>query len=441
LIARIERLLAGGGLDAYELYFAGERSSHVESRDGSADYVREYSSRGWALRVFRDSRMGFSYTLSDDEESVKRMVEGAFFGARYGEEDPHHGIPDRPECFPEIELALEDDPPSADEKVKFAVELEKLTRSVDSRVRRVRYSTIRESLREVSLHNSGGLNASYKSSLYVAFVYAVAEDGDQSETGFGMASARRFSELMEKMEKVASDAALRAVRMLGARRIKTGKYPVVIENHAVVDIIDVLLPSFSAKQVVLGRSALSGKLGDKIFSSLLTIRDDPLTVSGTASRPFDDEGVPSRKIELVREGVVTSYLADTLFGRKLGSGSTGSARRRGVKTPPEVAPSNVILVPGETSVNDMLREMGRGVLLTGFLGMHTADPISGDFSVGAQGLYFEGGELKYPVRTFAVSGNIFELMKRIVHVGNDFEMFGSIGVPSMAFEYMDIGGE
>ncbi|RMG56964.1 MAG: TldD/PmbA family protein [Deltaproteobacteria bacterium] len=426
--------------DCFELFTLEERVSHVESRDGRVDFARESSSTGFALRVFREGRMGFSYSFSPEKEDLRRMVEGASWGARYAHPDGDAGLPSPPDSYPRVPFRM-GPAPAPEEKSRLAVDLERETLARDGRMKRVRYATVREVLRKVRIENSLGLEGEYERSFYTAFVYAVAEEGGQSESGFGVAIRESFSDLVDAVPSVADEASMRALRMLGSRRISTGKYPVIVENGAMVELLEVLVPSFSLKNVLLGRSWLAGKRGERLFSPLVTIQDDPLLPEGTGACPFDDEGVPSRKLDLVREGVVSEFLADTRYGKKGGTGSTGSARRGGVKSPPEVGHSNVIFRPGEESPREMMGKFPRGILLTGFLGLHTADPVSGDFSVGAQGLYFEGGEVAFPVRTFAISGNIFSLLRDVVAVGSDFRLVGSIGAPSVAVSELDIGGE
>jgi PmbA protein len=267
----------------------------------------------------------------------------------------------------------------------------------------------------------------------------VAEQGAEGQTGYGFGFGRRFADL--EVDTVAEEAGLRAVRMLGARRLPTGRYAAVLENGAAAELLEVLTPSFLASQVAKGKSMLAGKRGRTIASPMVDISDDPLDAQGSGSQAFDGEGSPCRRNVLVEKGMLKGYLADAFWGRKLGTGTTASCRRPGSKTAPTVGISNLLIAPGDKTPAEMLRQAGSGILLTEFLGIHTADPISGDFSVGAAGIRFERGEEKEPVRGFAVSGNVLSLLHQVTEVGSDFRWFGNVGSPSLAVSEIAVGGE
>jgi len=193
--------------------------------------------------------------------------------------------------------------------------------------------------------------------------------------------------------------------------------------------------------VVKGRSPFAGRLGTAVAAPLLPLVDDPLDPAGESACAFAGEGTPSRRNVLVEAGILRGFLADARWGRRLGTGSTGSCRRPGPKAPPAAGISNLLVVPGADPLPALCRRLGRGLLVTEFLGMHTADPVSGDFAAGAAGLLFDGSGECEPVRGFAVSGNLPALLRRVVAVGSDFRWCGSFGAPSLAVEELDVGGE
>ncbi len=441
VVRKIKDLLAGRGTEAFEIAVISARNSSVESKELKENFMTESDSLSYALRVLKNGRMGYAYSMSDDRISLNSMVEGALFATTCKERDMCAYLPMGPFTYPSLLNECQGDPVSLQEKIDFAVALEKGTRDYDSRIKNVRYATLKESLSTLYIFNSLAVEGEYSRSLYMAFVYAVAEGKEQSETGFGFSFKDTFDGLREEREKISSEGAEKAVRMLGAKRIPTGRYPVVIENSAMTELLEVLSPSFNGKNVALGKSMVASSRGKKIFSRDITILDDPLMAGGAGSAPFDGEGVPGRHVTLVKEGVLKSFLTDSYWGKRLATGSTGSLRRGAVTSPPAIGSSNMYIAPGPHEARSLVSRVDRGVLLTAFMGIHTADTVSGDFSVGASGIYIEKGELSYPVRTFAVSGNILELMKRVSGVGKDLEMFGSSGAPTVSFEFMDIGGE
>jgi PmbA protein len=440
-IDKIEHMIAKKDVDDFEISAIESQRATIESKDKKADFISESDSRAFAVRLLKGNRLGYAYSMSDDDASLVAMVDGAVFAASYQDEDENVLLPEGPQVYPRVETSFCERPADLGRKIDFAVDLEMLTRSKDRRIRNVRYATLKESSFTFYLKSSRGILGEYGKSLYLAYVYAVAEEEGQSETGFSIEFAGTFEEIESLKDKVAEDAASRGLRMLGARRIKTGRYPVIIENGAMTELLGVLVPSFNGRNVALGKSMLAGQRGKKVFAEEISILDDPLIPGGTGTCPFDGEGVKSRKVEIIMEGTCREYLTDSYWGSKLGTGTTASLRRDNFKAGPDIGISNLYIEPGKADLGKIYGELGRGVLLTGFMGIHTADPVSGDFSVGASGIYFDGGETQYPVRTFAVSGNIVELLARVVARGRDLEMFGSTGSPSLAFEFIDVGGE
>jgi PmbA protein len=440
LFGLVEREVARRGGGQAELYLVRERTRRYDARGGGIDSISFADALSLGVRIFRNGRMGFSFGFRDSGDEIARMVEAAFFCADASDPDPAYGLPDVEGEFPEPALY---DPMWESvgdaEKAEFASDLERRTLAFDPRMKRVRSASLRETVAEVRFWNSAGRGGSWRASQYFASVESVAEQGDEGQTGYGIGFGRRFASL--SAETVAEEAGNRAVRMLGARRLPTGRYAAVLENGAAAELLEVLVPSFLASQVAKGKSMLAGKRGRTIASPMVDISDDPLDAQGSGSQAFDGEGSPCRRNVLVERGVLKTYLADAFWGRKLGTGTTASCRRPSPKASPGVGISNLLIAPGGRTPGEMLRQAGSGILLTEFLGIHTADPISGDFSVGAAGIRFERGEEKEPVRGFAVSGNVLSLLLQVTEVGTDFRWFGNVGSPSLAVAEIAVGGE
>jgi PmbA protein len=240
---------------------------------------------------------------------------------------------------------------------------------------------------------------------------------------------------------IAKNASDKAVGLLGARKIPTMRCPAVLDNHVATEILEVLAPAFLAENVLKGKSLLSGKVGQEIFSPRLRIRDDGTLSGGMATAPFDGEGVPRQNSVLVEEGRLKGFLYDTYHARKSGTVSTGNATRSSSKSPPVMGASNFFIDKGDTPFPALLQGIDRGVLLTSVMGMHTANPISGDFSVGAAGFLIENGVVTAPVKGIAIAGNILDLFKCVEMVGNDLRLFGVVGSPSLRIAVLDVSGE
>ena len=434
------RFVAGRGGGDAELCVTRTRDRRYEAREGRLDGIALADTVAFGLRVFRDGRMEFSYGFRGDAADLARMVEEAFFCAEASDPDPAYGLPDA--AGPAADLPLYD--PSVEtvpepEKGEFARILEAHALARDPRVKRVRTAALRETVATVSLFHSRGFAATRRESLCAAHVETVAEENGDAQTGYGFGVARSLRGL--NAAAIADEGATRALRMLGAVRPKTGEYRVVLENGAAAELLDVLIPSFLASQVAKGKSMFAGKVGTMVASGAVTIEDDPLDPGGSGAEPFDAEGTPTRRRELIAKGELRGFLADAFWGRKTGTGTTGACRRPGPKAPPTVGISNLRIAPGTHSPAALLEAVRDGILLTEFLGIHTADPVSGDFSVGGSGIRIANGALAGPLHGFAVSGNILGLLEKVEAAGSDFRWFGNVGAPSLLVRTISVGGD
>ena len=430
---------ARGGGDA-ELFVTRRRDRRYEAREGRLDGIALADTVALGLRVFRAGRMGFSYGFRGDAADLARMVEEATFCADASDPDLAYGLPDA--AGPATDLPLYDasvETVPEEEKWEFARSLEAQVLARDPRVRRVRTASLRETVSTVSLFHSRGFAATRRESLCSAHVETVVEENGEGQTGYGFGIARSLRGL--DAAAIADEGATRALRMLGAACPKTGEYKVILENGAAAELLEVLIPSFLSSQVAKGKSMFAGKVGGKVASPVVTVEDDPTDPGGSGAEPFDAEGTPTRRRELIAGGELRGFLADAFWGRKLGTGTTGSCRRPGPKAPPTVGISNLRIAPGGASPSALIKAAGDGILLTEFLGIHTADPVSGDFSVGASGIRIAGGTLAEPLRGFAVSGNILGLLEKVEAAGSDFRWFGNIGAPSLLVSGISVGGE
>ena len=434
------REVAGRGGGDAELYVARARTRRYEAREGRLDGIFLSDTLSLGLRVFRGGRMGFSYGFRGDDPDLARMVEEALFCADASDPDDAYGLPDPAGPHPSLSLF---DPScetvAEEEKGAFACSLESTTLARDPRMKRVRSASVHETVGSVEIRNSRGTFGARRDSRCTAWVDGVAEEGAEGQTGYGFGFARSLRGLAAA--DIAEEAAERALRMLGAARPASGEYRAVLENGAAAELLEVLVPSLLASQVAKGKSMFAGKVGERVAAECVTVSDDPLDPLGSGADPFDGEGTPSRCRELVSNGTLRGFLADAFWGRKLGTGTTGACRRPGPKLPPAVGISNLRIARGDLPLSGLCEAAGDGILLTEFLGIHTADPVSGDFSVGASGIRIAGGRLAGPLHGFAVSGNVLALLRAVEAVGADFRWFGNLGAPSLLVRGVAVGGD
>jgi PmbA protein len=268
---------------------------------------------------------------------------------------------------------------------------------------------------------------------------AVAELADEEQLGWDAQVGHFFREL--DFASCGRRAGERAAAMLGADTVPTGRYAVVLEPHVVAEILDVASEWLLGESVAKERSLLSGRVGQRIAGETVTLVDDATLPRGAATSRFDGEGMPRRRTVLMERGVLLGFLYDRLWARKCGRATTGNSDRGSFRAPPGLGPSNLIIEPGTGgSAQALDRAMGEGIRIGELIGVHTADPISGDFSVGASGQLIRGGDAVGPVAGVTVAGNLLGLLGAVSAVGSDLRLFGSTGAPSLLIAGLDIAG-
>jgi len=438
-------------VDGYEIYL--DQSSHfnVESKETKVDTFHASQSWGMAFRILNRQRMGFSYTTSsggDVSENLERIVDDAIHSAEATSADPCFDFapalnapPWHPPIFDETMEAV-----SEKAKIEKALLLEEAARSVDpERIKKVRKASYDEVISRITLINSNGLRWSYASTLASTSVTAIAEESGESEVGWDF----DFSHFPKDLDvvKVGHSAGKKALERLGGRRIGSGVYPVLLRNQVASEFLSLLAVSFLAEQVQKGKSLLKGKKGERFFSPLLSIVDDGLHPRGISTCPIDAEGMPSQRKVLVIRGQVSGYLYDRYWANRenmSSSGfrteSTGNSRRSSLTLPPGMGISNFFIEPGGHSFFQLMRDLHQGVVIEEVMGLHTVDPISGDFSLGCSGDWIEKGEKGNPVKSIAVAGNLFQLFQKVIGIGTDLRFFGRTGSPSLLVEGLEISG-
>jgi PmbA protein len=437
--AAIEAAEAGEQLEAY-----AEESTHTEvsSLRGEIEGMRLAEGRGVGVRVIRDGRLGYSWAADPTQDEVRETVRRARENAALAEPDEHNGLPaaetieSMPELFREASTRV-----SADDKVEMALALEAYTVSRDPRVTKVDMAQVGDAVSRVAIASTEGVSAEYSRTDAWSVVVTLAVEGDDTQTGFSFVIKRGLDEL--STEPVADEAVDRAVRMLGAVKPPTAKVPVVLDPFAASDFLGVLAGALDADNVLKGRSLFAGKVGERIGSEAFTLVDDGRVLIGPGACPFDGEGVPSGRTELFTDGTLNGFLHSTYTARRAGGGqrSTGNAKRGSYKGSPGVGTSNFFLQEGVTPLGGLLDSAEGGVLIQEMTGVHSgANPISGDFSVGATGLRITGGSLGEPLREMTIASTLPEMLKAIAAVGDDLRFFSSVGTPSILIGEMTLAG-
>lgn len=428
-----------GGAGEAEGYVTDASELHIEVRDGEIESLKQATERGVGVRVLVDGRLGFAFASDLSPESVAAAAARAVAMARLADIDTYRTFPQAPPAYPELQLhdaRIKETP--LEKKVALARQIEVAGRAYDARVTITEACAYQEATVGVAVANSRGVAAEFTAAYCGghAFLVAVA-DGDY-QTGFSL----RYGWHLEDVppEEIGREAAARAVRMLGAKRARTREVPVIFDPYVATSFLGVLAPALAAQAVQKGKSLFAGKVGQRVGSPLVTIIDSGLNTAGIGAGPFDGEGVPSGETVLIKDGELQGFLYDTYTAAKEGRASTGNGTRGSFRSLPDAGATNFYLVPGNLSREELLRDVPSGFYVTQVMGMHTANPISGDFSVGAAGLWIEDGAPAYPVRGAAIAGNILELLGHIEAIADDLTFVGSVGAPTIKIGRMCVSG-
>lgn len=442
-VHRAAEIMSSLPLDGFDVFLIQGQGQSISVRDGELETVTSSRESGLALRALVGQRIGLAFSFDSSPEALKETAAKAKELAELSEPDPELDpdliLAGPPEDLPRVQTVDPDrdtiDPAAKEET---ALRMERLAKEFDPRVVKVREAAFEEALSRVWLVNSKGADLSREKTLYEVGLSLLAREGDESQMGHDFSFSPLFSGL--EVEDCAFRAAEQAVSRLGARKAGSGSFPVVIDNATMAMILSVLAPAFLAENVRKGKSLLAGKEGQKIFSERVTIIDDGLYPLGAGTRPFDDEGTPHQTTPLVEDGTLSGLLFDRTEALKAGRSSTGNGKRAGIKTLPSGAVNNLYLRPGQESPEQLLAGIKEGFLITELMGLHTADPVSGDFSLGAAGTWIVNGRKEYPVQGAAISGNLMDFFGRISAVGRDLRFLGTVGSPSLALESLDVAG-
>lgn len=431
----------GAGADEAELYIRTKEGKSAEAKGGAMESIKASHDFGYAVRVFKGSRTGFSYSTSG--EDFRDVVASALAAAGHTAEDAFLGLPRLPLTVLQAEIY---DPGvsaiSSEEAVKKAVEIEEAALKSDPRIRFIRNAIASFYSEEVFLVNSNGVAGCYGATAVTAHIMAVAEEGRQTQVGWDFMGGRFLSDV--SFSEVGRQAAGRALMMLGARTMTPMKAPVLIDRAIVAELLGVLASMLSAESAQKGKSLLKDRLGQQVINPNINIIDAgllPRAMGGIATRPFDDEGVMAERKNLIEKGVLKGFMHNTYTASKAGARSTGNAVKHALSSSPSVGPLNLYLEPADgkrAGFGELLGMASKGFYVIEAMGMHTVNPVSGEFSVGVSGLMIEGGKLSDPVKEAVISGNILDLFGKIEAVGEDLRFYGSTGAPSLLFGPLEI---
>ena len=408
--------------ETVEAYVVHERDTEARAYEGKVEAFTSAESQGIGVRVVVDGKQGYAYAGTLDEDALHETLREARDNAAFAEPDEFNGVaePDGV-AIAELELyAAGIDTFSTDEKVELAIELERATLAADPRISGIESAEYIDSVYESAVATSTGIAMTERETGCYVSAYALAEADGETQTGFGFSIGRDPRELDPAV--AANDAAERATRLLGASKPSSERLTVVLDPWVTAQLLGIVGHTLTGEAVLKGRSMFAERMGDAVAHSSITLVDDPTNPDAFTATAIDGEGLAARRTPLIDNGVLTGFLHNSYSGRRAAAASTGSAVRSGFKSAPGVGAQALALVPGDRSQADLIAEIDNGFLVQGVAGLHSGvNPVSGDFSTGAEGLRIRNGSLAEPIREVTIASTVQRLLQDIIAIGDDLE--------------------
>ncbi|MBW6515280.1 MAG: TldD/PmbA family protein [Candidatus Cloacimonetes bacterium] len=428
-------------VDDIEILLSSGKSFSVRIHNQNVESFDYADSIGIGIRIIKDGRVGYAYTEELSDEAFSLIIKEAVANSETVENLEPVFFSNFPDLEQKLDIYSEElDKVKVEAKIDIAKKLESLALAADKRIFNVPYAAYSDGYGYAKIANSKGLHKESKTNHCVAFLMVLAQEGEDKKSGSDFIITRDFQKI--NPEKLVDKAVRQAIDLLNAEKPDTGQFPVVINNETMGALLSTFSGIFSAKNVQEGKSLLKGRIGQTIANSIVTIIDDGLHPDGMSTAPFDSEGYPSQKTLLINKGILTSFLHNNVTATIDKTKSTGNASRS-YKSSLTVSPTNFVLQSGDYSKEDLLKSYDRIIELVSLQGLHSgANPISGDFSLAAEGFLYEKGVKKTGLSDFTVSGNFFQILQDIEKVGND-EIFNmqSCSAPSVLIKKISISSK
>ncbi len=442
----VEQAKEGEGV---EVYVTRGTDTEVRAYDSEVESLTSADSSGVGIRVLVDgpggagSQVGFAWAGSLDPTVIAATLTDARDNARFATPDPDVVLAE-PDGTTPAPLDLWDDgvaSTSMEKKIALALELERATRGADPRIRQVSSADYADSRVEVALASTTGISSFRRRTNAFLSVDAIAGEGAETQTGTGFSIGRGPGELVP--DEAMDDAVIRAIRMLGAQKVPSAHCTVVFDPRVVSTLLAVVASALSGEAVVKGRSFFAGRIGESVGVDGLTLVDDPTDARAYGATSHDGEGLACRRNVLISEGMLRMFVFDTVSARRAGTVSTGSAVRGGFAGTPSAGCRALVLSPGTKSQEQILAAVGDGLYVQSVTGVHSGvNPVSGDFSVGAEGLLIQGGTLGQPVREVTVASTLQRMLQSVVEIGRDIRWLPGVAAgQTLAVGEMALGGD
>jgi PmbA protein len=442
LLALARGVLAGATSgEEVEVVVSRATSTTVKVYDGEVESLTSAGASGAGVRVLVDGRQGFAHCGSLEPGVLAETLAEARDNSGFGEPDEFNGLarPDGVASVPQDAWSDAVVDFAADRKVELALQLERRVLGIDPRVTAARATAFGDAWGETAIASTAGIEATHRGASCSLSTQPMARDGDETQIGWAYDTGRDPAAL--DLDRVAAEAVDRATRLLGATKPRSARMTILLEPRLAATLLSMVAGMLSGESVLKGRSPFADRVGDQVASPLLTLVDDPTRSESIGAEEFDGEGLACRPNPLIEDGVLQGFLQNAYTGRRSGTASTGSAVR-GTRSPPGVGAQLLVMSPGTRSFEELASSIDRGLYVTSFAGLHSGvNPVSGDFSVGADGLLITDGQLGAPVREMTLASTLQRLLLDVSEVGGDFEWLpGGDGACSLVIDDVSMSG-
>ena len=418
------------GASSAEASMSRTKGLSVETRHGEVETVEFNQDGGLGISLYFGQRKGSASTADLSHDALRRAVEAAADIARYTSEDPYTGIAEASWLEmspPDLDL-YHPDTISTEQAIELCASSEQAAFEVDPRITNSEGASFSSHTGLKVYGNSHGQLVGHPSSRHSVSCVVIGEDGDDMQRDYSFSVSRRYDQLLDARQ-IGREAAHETLARLNARKIATQKVPVIFRADIASSLFGHLVSAISGGSIYRKSSFLLDKVGKQVMSAGITISEQPHIRQGLASSPFDAEGVKTRDLLVIEQGVLSSYLTTSYSARKLGMASTGHAG--GIH--------NWLVSHGNEDLLALCRTMGKGLLVTELMGQGV-NTVTGDYSRGAAGFWVENGEIQFPVSEVTIAGNLKEMFMQMAAVGNDVDRRGGVLTGSVLISQMQVAG-
>jgi PmbA protein len=422
-----------------EVFYQTGESFSVDVRQQKIENIENSIEKGIGLRLFSDGKTSFTHSTDDSKSTLEIMLEKAIENLKSSDVADYNLLP-KTKKIEKIDLKKynpEGISRDISEKIESAQKMEQIILE-NAQITNSNGASYSESLGKSILANSNGLFYEKEGTSYSKSVSPVAGKGDEMQSNYWY-SAHTDINLLEQEEKIAKKAIERTTRLLGAKKAKTGSFPIVFENLMAQRLFGIFVSALNGNSVFRKQSFLANKLNEIVAADFINLVEDPFISGNFSSSYVDSEGFPTQKQEILKNGELKTFLHNFQSATKMKTVSTGNARRS-YASAPYISASNIILENSENSVEKLISDAGTGLYLTGLMGSNI-NPITGDISQGAEGLWIENGKISYSVNEITIAGNILDILKNIRAVANDRDERNGVSIPALLVEGITISGE